>query len=180
MSALDFGDVPTWVAGIFAFGAAYYARATITSQRQQIAEQREFIGEQSMNLRLERRELQAQAQARREEQARGLQFEVLDQSARLHNQTVEPIHQVSCYLGEALSTRARALTSSGFPGGEVILVPSGDPLDMPIEIVGAGKAVGFARPTDTREVMRVTFADNAGVVWELDEHGALNEVPPST
>ncbi|MGY3682981.1 hypothetical protein [Streptomyces sp. TE33382] len=47
MSGIDWGDAPTWIAGGFAAVAAFYARGTLKSQQNQIAEQREFIAERS-------------------------------------------------------------------------------------------------------------------------------------
>ncbi|MEU9271795.1 hypothetical protein AB0E04_41250 [Streptomyces sp. NPDC048251] len=70
MSGMNWGDVPTWVAAIFAGGVALFAYQTIRSQQEQIGEQRVFIGEQSATLALEREALRAAAEDRKWEQAR--------------------------------------------------------------------------------------------------------------
>ncbi|MEU6774683.1 hypothetical protein [Streptomyces sp. NPDC046759] len=58
MSAINWGDVPTWLGAIFAAAAAGAAVWTLKSQRDQIGEQRAFIAEQAANLRRERQQLQ--------------------------------------------------------------------------------------------------------------------------
>jgi len=64
------GDLATWVGSSFAAIAAGATLWTLKSQRDQIGEQRRFIGEQSATLALERAELRAAAEDRRTAQAR--------------------------------------------------------------------------------------------------------------
>lgn len=71
---MQWGDVPTWGAAVFAGGAAWFAYQTIKSQRQQIGEQRQFIAAQSANLALERTELRAAAEDRKWSQARQIRM----------------------------------------------------------------------------------------------------------
>ncbi|MFI5685888.1 hypothetical protein [Streptomyces sp. NPDC051636] len=70
MSVINWGDVPTWLGTLFAAAAAGAAVWTMKSQRDQIREQRVFIGEQSATMALERAELRAAAEDRRWAQAR--------------------------------------------------------------------------------------------------------------
>ncbi|MFF2650406.1 hypothetical protein [Streptomyces sp. NPDC058045] len=92
MGGIDWGDVPTWIAGAFAAAAAYYARGTLRSQQQQIDEQRGFIAEQAANLRLEREELRAQLAERRATQARKIRLDVTATGAELSDETGELIN----------------------------------------------------------------------------------------
>jgi hypothetical protein len=68
--SINWGDAPTWAGAIFAAAAAAFTFITLRSQRQQLGEQRTFIGEQLVNLQAERDALAAAARARRSAQAR--------------------------------------------------------------------------------------------------------------
>lgn len=87
MTGIDWGDAPTWIAGGFAAVAAFYTRSTLKSQQSQIAEQREFIAQQSANLALERQALTADLADRRSSQARQVRLSEQAHGAELNDET---------------------------------------------------------------------------------------------
>ncbi|MFE1329744.1 hypothetical protein [Streptomyces microflavus] len=190
MSSVDWGDAPTWIAAVFAGGAALFAGLTIRSQRQQIAEQRAFIGEQSQNLQLERALLRAQADDRRHEQARALRVRARTSWTNLsdegdagpddhwlvtvQNGSDEPITDVWVRFGDTYT--ARDATQMNESGRSV-----GTPRGVPLSLIGPRRGFRFtssALPEATLANMRpsVLFRDAAGVRWRLDDEGALQEI----
>ncbi|MER6235942.1 hypothetical protein ABT185_07680 [Streptomyces clavifer] len=188
MSLVDLGDVPTWIAAVFAGGAALFAGLTIRSQRQQITEQREFIGEQSANLTLERAELRAAQEERKWAQAkqvvmtfRTAGFTEQDGAGGLigydrwdvHvvNGSDEPVRDVLVRFGdtynavEAVEMDSRHLPDEGRRG-------------VPVAVMGPGRDVLFSSPrwaeaTVDNNRPAVQFTDAAGAVWCLDQQGVL-------
>lgn len=203
MGGIDWGDAPTWVAGAFAAAAAYYARGTLRSQQKQIEEQRHFIEQQSMNLALEREALQAAADERKRAQASAVQMTVREVSgpeapsdgaggrlsrdalaADIINGSNEPVRDVLVRFGQQEAASAMEGVEQRFGTGHRTgrWVGTGDPLQAPVALLGAGGAclifgsgsIGEERMKTDRPV--VFFTDSAGVRWSLDEHGSLNEV----
>ncbi|GAA0289454.1 hypothetical protein PV735_05360 [Streptomyces turgidiscabies] len=205
MGPLQWGDVPTAVAAVFAGGAAWFAYQTIKSQRQQIGEQRQFIGEQlgfmaeqRQNLELERVELRAAAEDRRWAQAR--QVRMYPNKAgwepdgrgggiatndhwvvTVDNNSDAPIHQVDVRFGTAY----RAAEACEWPVnrryGDRAVSP-GEPLPRPVFLLGPAKGARFTSPVwsaATAHNNRPTlfFMDDSGVQWSLDSDGKLEETP---
>jgi hypothetical protein len=187
--SIDWGDAPTWVAGAFAAAAAYYARGTLKSQRQQIDEQREFIAEQAANLQLERAEYGAIAAERRRAQAALIRMEPNPQTHRsgltdpwtewwlvkIHNRSSEPVRDVVVRFGE----NHTALGS--FHGNDHMC--RGAQLGVPLPVLAREGAAWFKSASSTDGSMPnalpcVYFTDNEGVRWKLDRYGDLAEVPP--
>ncbi|MEU8555950.1 hypothetical protein AB0C80_18440 [Streptomyces anthocyanicus] len=195
MSGIDWGDAPTWLGAVFAAGAAWAAWRTLASQRAQIREQRQFIGEQSANLALEREELRAAAAARREAQAKCVQMNArkagglpnLDGQifnhdhweVRVRNSSDAPIHDVDIRFGTA------------YLPGEVFEIPGvafegpnpGERTSRPVHLLGPGRALRFLSQRWSSTVVHnnrptLSFNDNAGVRWTLDSRGKLEEAPP--
>ncbi|MFI7014398.1 hypothetical protein [Streptomyces sp. NPDC050164] len=180
MSAVDWGDVPTWAAAVFAGGAALFAYQTIRSQREQIGEQRQFIAEQSANLRLERAELQAQADERRRSQANLVSIQAAQVAVgtrpdvdhrwlvRVRNLSDEPIHQVMATFGEHL--QVATATAHQLPEGARV-----------VPVLGAEDSAEFRSHLADGENLNdhrpaILFTDNAGVRWCRDTLGNLNEI----
>ncbi|MFF9199973.1 hypothetical protein ACF09L_32680 [Streptomyces sp. NPDC014779] len=184
MSDIDWGDAPTWIAAVFAGGAAWFAGMTLRSQRRQITEQQEFIREQSANLRLEREILRADADDRRRRQAQqvgmtvrlqghggGMQGPALEAwHVIVENRSAEPLHEVSVLCGGRIpATRAVGANSDREYG-------------TPIPILGASTKVRFE--TDKfpqgevgQEQPVLLFTDHSGARWRLDRFGDLSEAP---
>jgi len=180
MNGIDWGDAPTWCAGVFAAAAAWYTRGMLNSQRQQIEEQRAFIAEQSTNLALERAELRAQAEERRRAQALQVQMDaqwiesdpeygdaVSEALWRVivSSHSPEPLRDVTVRFGDAYNP-ARAYDASG--GAAPTCVP----------VFGANRRYRFLSPNSMAMANQrpvLFFTDNAGVRWRLDEHGELSE-----
>ncbi|MEE1761191.1 hypothetical protein [Streptomyces sp. SP18BB07] len=193
---LDWGDVPTWAAALFAGGAAFFAYQTIKSQRQQIGEQRQFIGEQSrfmdeqrQNLELERAELRAAAEDRRVAQAR--QVRMVDslvpvgtegaalRSAEVVNGSDAPIRDLEVRFGTAYIAAEVYEARGSQDRGPLAL---GERWITPLALLGAGRTAVFrsqAWPETTAHNNRPTlfFTDDGGVRWSLDSYGKLEEVP---
>ncbi|MEU0459191.1 hypothetical protein ABZ322_41005 [Streptomyces sp. NPDC006129] len=204
MSAIDWGDVPTWLGAVFAAGAAGAAVWTLASQRRQISEQQEFIGEQSalmaeqrQNLELERAELRAVAEERRVAQAR--QIRMYQQalggqpdgvggitggpdhwSVTVQNPSDAPVHQLEVRFGTAYL----ASDAWEWPAYEPSKMRAsvGDRLALPVYVLGPRRAVRFSSQTwppatvhNNRPVL--FFTDDNGLRWRLDSHGQLEEAP---
>ncbi|WP_158810582.1 hypothetical protein [Streptomyces leeuwenhoekii] len=184
MGPIDWGDAPTWIAGSFAAVAAYYARATLQSQRQQIREQREFISEQAANLRLEREQLQAQLADRRSEQARHIRLRVTasggyfnDESEQyedpdrwtvtVENRSDAPVYEVSATFGGQPSEWVQTADRSG--GSHAV------------PVLGREKDAVFTSPrfasTHLRAAMPVVrFRDANGAWWRMLHDERLVEI----
>ncbi|MEV4920758.1 hypothetical protein AB0K47_28610 [Streptomyces tirandamycinicus] len=174
MAGIDLGDAPTWLGAIFAAGAAGAAIWTLKSQRDQIAEQRDFIAEQSANLRLEREALLAAAKDRRERQARGVRLEVERQYVYVFNESDAPIMSVSCIDGDAPPVRSCVVDATGNVATELIAaMVRGEDSGPDIDLVGVGQAAVFQRAEGGRRAVSVSFSDVAGIDWWRDEDGAL-------
>ncbi|MEV7491428.1 hypothetical protein AB0O08_11805 [Streptomyces anulatus] len=187
MSSIDWGDAPTWIAAVFAGGAALFAGLTIRSQRQQISEQREFITEQSQNLALERAELRAAEAARRSAQAKQVSMTYktngqLQPSGSLGgydrwwvevvNGSDETVRNVMVRFGDTYD--AATATENGFRRH-----PDQGRRGVPVAALGPGRTVTFQSPRWSSEATidnnrpALQFTDAAGAVWQRDEHGVL-------
>lgn len=176
MSDIGAGDWPTWLAAVFAAVAAGATIWTLISQRKQIDEQRVFIGEQSANLALEREELRAARQQRREEQARRLKILDTRTHAHLLNESDDPVTEVSCADGD--TSLERGYTSSGPLSPEYALQAAifRSEAEALLPVVGAGQGATFSRDPGSRGILTFRFTDAAGVRWSRDELGNLTEL----
>ncbi|MEU2794129.1 hypothetical protein [Streptomyces sp. NPDC007100] len=194
MGPVQWGDVPSWVAAIFAGGAAWFAYQTIKSQRQQIAEQQRFIAEQSTNLALERSELCAAAEDRKWAQARQIhmhhrQAGTINDSegnvigpdcwiVTVQNSSGSPVHRVDVRFGVAyLASEAYEIPPSAVHGPN-----PGEPRARPVHLLGAGRAVRFLSQRWSAATVHnnrpcLIFTDDNGVRWEVDSYGKLEEAP---
>ncbi|GGV45602.1 hypothetical protein GCM10010495_73940 [Kitasatospora herbaricolor] len=184
---IDWGDAPTWVGAVFAAAAAAAAVWTLKSQRDQIGEQRDFIGQQATVLELQRGQLLAQAKDRRIDQARRISIRAEKASPGntaygpaepdhwqvfILNNSGAPIRDVNVKYGSAyLSTDAQE-TGSG-----------GRRLSVPDALIGPGRTAKFlssnlpgAALQNNRPV--AYFTDEAGIQWKLEESGETTEVAP--
>ncbi|MFD9047669.1 hypothetical protein [Streptomyces zaomyceticus] len=201
---IDWGDAPTWIAAVFAGGAAWFAGSTWVSQKRQldllrgqveeqsgfIGEQRVLIREQSENIQLERTELRAQAEERRYLQARAVEMSAEWASAgfsgrgplpadhwevTVRNRTAEPLRDVTVRFGDAYTPVGASLLNEH----ENSIEPN---RSVPIHLVGPHRAFRIDSPRGSTGIQNarpvLLFTDNAGVRWRLDEHGELSEVPP--
>lgn len=175
------GDWPTWVGAVFAAIAAGATLWTLKSQRKQIDEQRAFIGEQAANLRLERAELMAAAQVRREEQARAVTLAPTRQYASIRNNSNDPIREVACTDGGAPLERVFVTVDTANPNhsAEMLAAIIQGSANAPAPIVGVGCGASFPRDQENQGQLSFTFTDAAGIRWERDELGGLTEVPAS-
>ncbi|MFG3426154.1 hypothetical protein [Streptomyces californicus] len=191
MSSVDWGDAPTWIAAVFAGGAALFAGLTIRSQRQQITEQRQFIDEQSQNLALERAALRAAEEARRWAQAKqvtmicgpggyrerdsGGSFIGYDRwRVEVTNGSDEPVRDVMVRFGDTYA----AANAVEFESRHL---PDGGRRGVPVTVLGPQRTVVFESPrwqeaTVDNNRPIVQFTDAAGAIWRRDEHGALDAV----
>jgi hypothetical protein len=195
MSAIDWGDVPTWLGAVFAAGAAGAAVWTLASQRAQIREQREFIAVQSANLALERAELEASLEERRREQARQIRFEVsreaesggLDERGHripseeyyllghVRNESREPLREVTVRVGELEMPEAWEFDDVTINYTRVKM-RTGEELTPPLLIAAETNVTFRAGPYRGELTDRpvLLFTDNNGVRWRFDEHGDLS------
>ncbi|MET8011573.1 hypothetical protein ABZU86_09785 [Streptomyces sp. NPDC005271] len=194
MGPVQWGDVPTWVAAIFAGGAAWFAYQTIKSQRQQIAEQRQFIADQSTNLQLERSALHAAAEDRKWSQARQIRMHHRQVGATtdgqgnavgpdhwevtVQNSSEAPVHEVDVRFGTAyLAAEVYEVPPSAVHGPN-----PGERTTRPLHLLGAGRVVRFvsqhwSAATVHNNRPQLLFTDDNGVQWALDSYGKLEEAP---
>ncbi|MDQ0949352.1 hypothetical protein QFZ24_003275 [Streptomyces phaeochromogenes] len=176
MGGIDWGDAPTWAAGAFAAGAAYYARGTLKSQQKQIREQQQFIAEQSMNLALEREELRQASVERRERQARLVHVEEGYGERNLgflENGSDAPIYDLVIQFGnEVPATGAPIIGNRRITYGPTSQLAAGL---LPRAVFGAGEALTFDLKHEAGKRL-ITFRDDAGVNWSISQHGKLEEV----
>ncbi|MEU0428503.1 hypothetical protein ABZ235_33865 [Streptomyces canus] len=179
MSGIDWGDAPTWLGAFFAAAAAGAAIWTLKSQRDQIDEQRNFIGEQSQNLALERQALLAAAQDRREAQARQIGvFPKEPTYVQVVNNSGDPITDVRCEArGEP------ALHAVEVPPGQAFtpvilasMIRGSSP--QHVEKLGVAREAWFHVTTIDRGAVIVRFTDVAGNKWVLDDAGSLRAATP--
>ncbi|MFI9501023.1 hypothetical protein ACIG92_24535 [[Kitasatospora] papulosa] len=183
MTGIDWGDAPTWIAGGFAAVAAFYTRSTLKSQQSQIAEQREFIAQQSANLALERQALTADLADRRSSQARQVRLSEQAHGAELNDETGQlenanqwfvtvvngsdaPLYDLSVTFGEQPATWVE---SPGRAGGQ------------PLRILARSKSAEFSSPLfrdtelgSSRAVLQ--FKDDDGIAWKLHANERLEKV----
>ncbi|MEU0433709.1 hypothetical protein ABZ153_19115 [Streptomyces sp. NPDC006290] len=172
MSAINWGDAPTWLGAVFAAAAAAAAVWTLKSQRDQIDEQRAFIAEQSATLALERAALVDAATDRRREQAETIAWERVGWALVLTNHGRAPITDVHLqHPSGALDTGTVETTAASVFG--IML----DPVTEPYPVLGSGQQLGCTRPDRGPEPVVALFTDDSGVRWGLDEYGKLDEVP---
>ncbi|QQM41977.1 hypothetical protein [Streptomyces liliifuscus] len=199
MSAINWGDAPTWLGVVFAAAAAGAAVWTLKSQRDQIGEQRDFIGEQrrliaeqSDTMTLERAELRANAEERRVSQARRvtMTFATAGSSGtgvynnstgydRWHVNVVNgsdaPVHDVMVRFG------APYLAVAAWDP-DAVRHPDRGRRGVPVHLIGASRSMVFESPSWTEESVdnnrpSLHFTDDDGAKWRLDEHGKLEELP---
>ncbi|MDX2709223.1 hypothetical protein PV350_41245 [Streptomyces sp. PA03-6a] len=194
MGGVDWGDVPTWLGGVFAAGAAVAAFWTLASQRRQISEQQDFIAEQSATMSMERAELAALASERRWAQARKVRMkpgqgdghDTESIPARLRpdrwmvdveNGSHAPIHDVRVRFGgayEAAEVTDVAADRVSNDGGRQ---------SSPVPLIGPGRTFRFDSPVwALRDVINsnpphMFFTDDAGVRWHLSYGGKLEQHP---
>ncbi|MEU1941090.1 hypothetical protein ABZ554_01145 [Streptomyces sp. NPDC020125] len=193
MGPLPWGDVPTWIAAIFAGGATWFARQTIKSQRQQIIEQRQFIAEQSATLALERSELRAAAEDRKWAQARKILMHHREAGAAtdgdgnttgpdhwvvtVRNDSDSPVHEVDVRFGTAyLAAEVYEIPPSAVDGPN-----PGQRVGHPVHLLGPSRAVRFlsqhwSAVTVHNNRPHLLFTDDNGVRWTCDSYGKLEEV----
>ncbi|MEW2451211.1 hypothetical protein AB0896_27260 [Streptomyces parvulus] len=174
----------------FAAIAAGATLWTLKSQRDQIGEQRRFIGEQSRTLALERAELRAVAEDRRVSQARQVSMQQHRSSdgaggeywlVQVINGSDAPIHDLNVRFGDTyLPTETREVTEIAT---NVLQSMIRDTWVHPLALLGAGRAVRFQSQAFRPQVAHnsrpsLKFRDDNGLHWALDVLGKLLEVPP--
>ncbi|MFI1723918.1 hypothetical protein [Streptomyces sp. NPDC020489] len=184
---MDAGDLATWVGSSFAAVAAGATLLTLKSQRDQIDEQRAFIGEQSATLALERAELRALAEDRKWHQAR----QVSMQSRRISdggggsywlvlvvNGSDAPIRDLHVRFGDAyLPTETHEVREVGV---DFLQSRIGETWTHPLYSLGPERAVRFRSQSWQPHVAHnsrpsLKFSDDNGIRWGLDHHGTLAE-----
>lgn len=178
MSAIDWGDAPTWLGAVFAAAAAGAAVWTLKSQRDQIDEQRDFIAEQrtliaeqSATLVLERAALVDAAVDRRREQAETIAWDRQGWALVLTNHSRAPITDVRMQHPSGALDTGTVVHSPVSQSGISL-----DPVAEPYSVLGSGQQLGCTRPVRSPDPVVAIFTDDAGVRWRLDENGRLDEV----
>ncbi|WP_405018161.1 hypothetical protein [Kitasatospora sp. NBC_00070] len=178
------GDVPTWIGAIGATVAAGGALWTLASQRNQIDEQRRFIGRQDVVLAHQLTEFQALAEVRRWEQAKQIKRTAKDRPYPMYaasgfdgssglaidvmNGSDAPIYQVAV-VGDVESA------------GVALVRPEGGWEDAPVQTLAPGlTARFFLVPGKMRDAYitqpLVSFDDKSDQRWSLDEYHDLQPV----
>ncbi|MGW0795170.1 hypothetical protein [Streptomyces sp. NPDC002692] len=184
---MDSGDLATWVGSSFAAIAAGATLLTLKSQRDQIGEQRQFIGEQSATMALERAELAAAAEDRRRAQARQVRMtQTLEEGTDVtdgvhwdvivHNGSDAPVHDLMVRFGSAYTADSvHELHSRGVRGERWI---------VPLPLLGSDRRAWFtsqawSRTTAHNNRPTLEFTDDNGLRWTLDSYGKPAEAPPT-
>jgi hypothetical protein len=194
---VDIGDLATWVGSSLAAVAAGATLWTLKSQRDQIREQRAFIGEQSATMALEREALRATAEDRKWSQARQIRMHHHKGGSTTDGEgnTVGPTHWIVTVLNtsDAPVHGVEVRFGTAYMAAEVYeLAPSatnnlgaqlGDRLVAPVHLFGPGRAIRFLSQRWSAATVHnnrpgVTFKDDSGVAWSLDSYGKLEEVLP--
>lgn len=175
MGNINWGDAPTWIAGLFAATAAYYTRGMLRSQQQQIKEQREFIAEQSANLALEREALKAAAAERREEQARQVRATEVNGQAVVRNESSAPVRDVTCQSGDAQSLVAHLAEIEEVDRHFNYAMSRSAVEECPLGSLAPGFLATFSGHVEGDPFV-VEFTDDAGLRWRLDQHSVLRPV----
>ncbi|MGW9031482.1 hypothetical protein ACWGQ5_47210 [Streptomyces sp. NPDC055722] len=193
MNGINWGDVPTWLGAIFAALAAAAAVWTLKSQRDQIREQRAFIGEQSATMELERAELRAVAEDRRTAQAKRVRMhhrkagattdwqgaEVPDDHwvVTVINESDAPVHQAEVRFGTGHIASDVHEWRVGWNEAREL---QGERWMTPLHLLGPGRAAQFQSqhwsPTTVHNNRpTLYFTDDDGVRWSLNSYGKLDE-----
>jgi len=194
---VDIGDLATWIGSSFAAVAAGATLWTLKSQRDQLREQRAFIGEQSATLALEREALRAAAEDRRWAQARLVRMhhrkaggEEDGMGGRIGcdhwdvtvvNSSDAPVREVEVRFGTAHIAAEAYLWN---PHWSDTGVPSrGERVSLPVHLVGPGRGARllsqrWPEATVHNNLPMLYFTDDSGVRWVLDPYGKLEELPP--
>ncbi|MDT0387836.1 hypothetical protein [Streptomyces dubilierae] len=175
---MDSGDLATWVGSTFAAIAAGATLWTLKSQRDQIDEQRQFIAEQSATLALERQELLANAQDRREEQARKINIEVTPPYVKVLNFSDDPVTDVRCLEDGQPPIRAASSRAEGAEAAlSMVLEQLQGQEQTHIDTLGVGRIGWFQRRSDPSRTgaVEIAFTDAAGVRWVKTHLGELRQ-----
>lgn len=176
---MDSGDLATWVGSSLAGVAAAATLWTLKSQRDQIDEQRTFIGEQSANLTLERQALLAAAQERREAQARRIRFEVTPPYVKVLNRSEDPITEVRCREDGQPPVRAAASRADGVEASISMMLEQLQGQEQEhIDVLGVNRLGWFQRRPGLTGAVEIAFTDANDVRWTRDSQGKLTEFPP--
>jgi hypothetical protein len=175
----DWGDVPTWLGGIFAAVAALGAVATLRGQRRQIQEQRDFLRAQTALLDLDHQQrvvAQALGVSLDVKKCRGPLWEMIDSLGPWHhwrvvvrNGSSGPITDVEVLFG---ANRPRQITvgSVRIPEASLIAIQAHDAAEY--------RSPEWVPHHLDAEAPTVTFTDLNGVRWCLDRYGALRKASP--
>ncbi|WP_406168348.1 hypothetical protein [Streptomyces sp. NBC_00996] len=178
MSPINWGDAPTWLGTMFAAAAAGAAVWTLKSQRDQLDEQRVFIGEQSATLALERHELLAAARDRREAQARKIQLAAQDpEYVQVINGSDDPITEVHCVTRGMPAFHAIEVAPGEGVGTGILADLIRGTSEVHVERLGVGREAWFHVMTNERGTVHVSFTDAAGNKWIRDDAGGLQAAP---
>ncbi|WP_406191823.1 hypothetical protein OG331_47450 [Streptomyces sp. NBC_01017] len=176
---MDSGDLATWVGSSFAAIAAGATLWTLKSQRDQIGEQRQFIAEQSATLALERQELLASAQDRREDQARKIELEVTPSYVKVRNRSDDPLAEVHCLEDGQPPVRAASARAEGAEASlSMVLEQLQGQEQHHLDTLGVGRIGWFQRRSDPSRTgaVEIAFTDAAGVHWTKTHLGELRQV----
>lgn len=184
------GDLATWcgvvaasVAGVFAVRSFGKLKEQVEDQRQALAEQRSFIADQralmadqAATMAAERAELSAVADARKAEQARRVVLEIRSGPAALTaaiwNLSDGPLREVAVKFGDYHARHVQEVDPDN------PRLRRGNQRVSPVDVVGAGRCFdfvlsGLSETTLANSRPVLTFKDEAGASWRLDEQGLL-------
>jgi hypothetical protein len=182
LESINWGDAPTWAGAIFAAAAAAFTFITLRSQRQQLGEQRTFIGEQLVNLQAERDALAAAARDRRSAQARQVTLRTrlvigpdgpdaggCYLQAVVSNGSDRPITDVDVEFGDLTADQVQA---TRVPDHRIVDVPCGIGPRQAYQFASKGSSMDHVEEIDVISV----FTDASGVAWRLTEDNFLSEI----
>ncbi|MEU1506445.1 hypothetical protein [Kitasatospora sp. NPDC005748] len=186
---IAWGDAPTWAGFVAAIIAAGFAAASFIKLKQQvdeqssfIAEQRAFMAEQSATLALERQALQAAAGDRRTAQSRLVDMRSLvsrsNRVVTVTNRSNGTITNVQVKFGPYVASQIWETNSAES-------VVSTAPLLNPVPVVGAMRGAQFTLNGHTEATLVnnppvLTFTDEGGVRWSVDDQGVYTELGSGT
>lgn len=173
---IDWGDVPTWVAGAFAAVAAIGATATLKSQKQQLEEQRDFLRAQTALLSLDHRDRVWKQALKISCSTKVFWWLSGYKGAVVRNGSDAPITDVQVTFGE------EAPVSVWSRWGSHASLLDGDPAIW--RALRGRESVCFhsrSVPKPRREFLdpSVAFTDAGGVRWCLGPYGDLRQIEPS-
>jgi hypothetical protein len=178
----NYGDVPTWLAVLFAAIAGWIGLSQLGMLREQIAEEAKRNEKRDKLLDRQLEEAEARSVAARRSQAEGIKVRLAWDSSNcrvwISNDSPRPVTDVACLLVQkGIKTVVHTPDMSGVAlrlGNRLVDPPyvPGTASDPRVRALAPEQSAVFHFDSPNRsedEIFAVWFTDDAGFRWQLDE-----------